>query len=124
MRERREGGFAVQYALPCLPAQEFARDEFDVFGRANAGRDRQVDFDEMREVCEPVPLPQTFDSCGGQCHAVAPGEQEQGLWADRAFQVNGQVDLSDAADECVEGHRLTVSLRTSPHCAVGWTPTR
>jgi hypothetical protein len=102
MRIGREGNFAVQYALRRLPAQEFARDEFDVFGRANAGRDCQVDFDEMWEVCEPVPSPQAFDSCGGQRHAVAFCEQKQGLRLDRAFQVNVQFDLRHAADECIE----------------------
>src|SRR5262245_1412878 len=107
MSERREGDFAMQYSLRRLPAQEFARDEFDVLGRANASRDRQVDFDEMREVCEPVPLPQTFGSCGWQRHAVTLCEQEQGLRLDRAFQVNVQFGLRHAADECVEGHTLT-----------------
>jgi hypothetical protein len=58
MRERRECDLAVQYALRRLTAQEFACDKFDVFRRADTGRDRQIDFYEVREVCKLVPLPQ------------------------------------------------------------------
>src|SRR5262245_4964727 len=100
MRVWRKGDFAAQYALRSLPAQEFARDEFDVLRRADAGRNGQIDFDEVREVSKRVPFPQTFDCRGGQRHAVALGEQKQSFRLDRAFEVNVKFDLRHAADEC------------------------
>jgi hypothetical protein len=72
----------MQYMLRRLPAQEFARDKFDVFRRANTGRDRQIDFDEVWEVCKLVPLPQAVRRCRGQRRAPAFGEQKQGLGLD------------------------------------------
>src|SRR5581483_242401 len=57
---RGVGDFGVFAILSGLSREKFARDELDVIGRFEAGRNGGVDLDKVRKVAVHIPFAQTF----------------------------------------------------------------
>jgi hypothetical protein len=71
LAERCVGHFAVKDVLLRLTAEEFAGDEFNVFGGAQTAGEGLVNLDEVVEIAEVIPVMQPGHVRGGEGDAVA-----------------------------------------------------
>src|SRR6266511_2815718 len=91
--ERGIDHFAVADTLRSLAAEELARDKLDILNRTDAAGHMTVDFDKVIEVAEAVPRAQFVERRSRRPRAMTPGQLQQGLRPNGAFEMDVQLNL-------------------------------